>query len=219
MTVVPAATCSQDLGENSAESEWEAESGGTTETERPAVWIPTSDRGFWDCVFNDGVKVAREIASQQPRRMGVEVNSKCGGLGRQRPSMDGLLRLPGTKRPFELRFIPLLDRQLGRPGWKFNKSFKENSWEFWIQLVEVLEVFRWNFGKIARKFWRNLREIEKTILNDTMKIKETLFEIDVAERKRVMGLRAQSLAPFGEPLLQTPQKKKFLKGYNNSKFI
>ncbi len=38
---------------------------------------------------------------------------------------------------------------------KYCINFKENSWDFWNQLVEVLKVF-WNFGKITR---RNLREI------------------------------------------------------------
>ncbi len=47
--------------------------------------------------------------------------------------------------------------------------------DFWNQLVEVFEEFRWNFEKIARKFLRKLREIEKKILNDSRKIMETLL--------------------------------------------
>ncbi len=59
---------------------------------------------------------------------------------------------------------------------KYCKSFKENSWGSWNQLVEVLDVFPWNFGKIERKFLRNLRKIEKKILNDPReKIMETLL--------------------------------------------
>ncbi len=46
---------------------------------------------------------------------------------------------------------------------------------FWKQLVEVLEVFLWNFEKIGRKFWKNVREIEKKILNNSTNIVESLL--------------------------------------------
>ncbi len=49
--------------------------------------------------------------------------------------------------------------------------------DFWNQLVEVLETFRWNFGKIARKLQRNLGEI-KNILNKFRKIMEILLGIN-----------------------------------------
>ncbi len=44
---------------------------------------------------------------------------------------------------------------------KYGTNFKENSW---------------NFGEIARNFWRHLRENEKKILKDSRKIMETLAE-------------------------------------------
>ncbi len=50
-------------------------------------------------------------------------------------------------------------------------NFQSN---FWNQLLEVFEVFWWNFEKIARKFCRNLREIDKKIF-DSRKIMETLL--------------------------------------------
>ncbi len=56
---------------------------------------------------------------------------------------------------------------------KYCTNFKENSWDFSNQLVEVLVIIWWNFGKIARKFWRNLRETKKKILNDSRKIMKT----------------------------------------------
>ncbi len=59
---------------------------------------------------------------------------------------------------------------------KYCINFKENSCDVWNQLVEVFEVFRWNFGRTARNFWRNLREIGKKILNNFRKIMKTLFE-------------------------------------------
>ncbi len=73
---------------------------------------------------------------------------------------------------------------------KYCKNFKQNFWDFWNQLVKVLEVFCWNFEKIARKFRRNLRKIEEKIFNDSKKIKETLlrkikvFEIDIVDMKK-----------------------------------
>ncbi len=42
-------------------------------------------------------------------------------------------------------------------------------------LVDILEVFWWNFGKIARKFWKNLIENEKKISNYFRKIMEILL--------------------------------------------
>ncbi len=41
----------------------------------------------------------------------------------------------------------------------FMKATPRNSW-----------VYSWNCGKIARKFWRNLKETEKKSLNDSRKI-------------------------------------------------
>ncbi len=53
-------------------------------------------------------------------------------------------------------------------------NFKENSLAFWNQLLEVLEELQWSFWKIARKFRKNLRKIEKKILNYSNKITEKL---------------------------------------------
>ncbi len=35
---------------------------------------------------------------------------------------------------------------------KYCINFRENSWDFWNQLSEVLQVFWWNFGEIAKNF-------------------------------------------------------------------
>ncbi len=59
---------------------------------------------------------------------------------------------------------------------KYRIHFKENSYNFGNQLVQVLEVFWWNFVKVAIKFWRNLGEIEKKILNASRKIMDILLE-------------------------------------------
>ncbi len=56
--------------------------------------------------------------------------------------------------------------------WMSNKmmlifqNLVQNSWDFWYQLLKVLDVFWWNFGKIARKFRRNLKKnLRKISLN------------------------------------------------------
>ncbi len=53
---------------------------------------------------------------------------------------------------------------------KYFIDLKKNFWDFWNQLVEVLDVLWWNDWNIARKFWWNLRENEKKILTDSRKI-------------------------------------------------
>ncbi len=58
---------------------------------------------------------------------------------------------------------------------KYFLDFKENLKNFWNRLLEVLEILWWNFGKIARKFKSNLRDVEKKISNDSKKIVETLL--------------------------------------------
>ncbi len=54
-------------------------------------------------------------------------------------------------------------------------NLKKFFWDFWNQLEDILEVFWWNFGKIAIKFWRNLKEIEKKIVNVYRKIMGKLY--------------------------------------------
>ncbi len=68
---------------------------------------------------------------------------------------------------------------------KYCINFSQSFWDFLHELVKILEVSEWNFGKISRKFWKNLRKIEKKILNDFKKIMKTLlkkinvFEINI----------------------------------------
>ncbi len=55
-----------------------------------------------------------------------------------------------------------------------------------------------NFGKIASKFWRNLKEIEKTILNDSGKIMETLLGKTEVIRNLYRWYKVEILKSFSE---------------------